>query len=974
MPTSSRGARRRLALLGAGSLGLATLATGLTTAPALADPDPAISDLPYAQDWSDSSVLTTDDDWSGVPGVVGYRGDGLTGATGADPQTLLADGSGTPVDVNVDEAPTATVGGVLEVPSAGTVALQGSGTADAPHLVWHLDLTGEQAPTFSFTARDLDAGADDAVQQLAVHYRVGATGDFTNLPAGYVADATEAGSATKETAVSVALPEAVAGQGDVQVRVVTSNAAGHDELVGIDDVLITSDGTAPEPDPDPEPEPDPEPTAATIPEVQGTGAASPLVGEEVVTSGLVTAVPRFLYGFYLQTPGTGGSDRAEGSASDGLFVYFPQGSGQITVEPGDHVQVTGDVSEFAGATQVVSSEAEVEQLATPAEPVTAYAGAWPATDAAKESLEGMLFDPTDERFTVTNTFDTNRFGEVGLARGDSPLVQPTEVADAQDTAAVAAVVADNAARAIVLDDGSSTDYTRNGNLTPPYVSNTAPVRVGAPVRFTEPVVLTEGGSPSSPTYRFQPTVTVSGPDYTATSPAVFEDTRTAAPDEVGGDVSVASFNVLNYFTTLGDPDDDNVGDGGCTAFTDRDGDGNNIRGGCDPRGAWDPRDLARQQEKIVAAINTLDADVVGLMEIENSAALGEEADEATQSLVAALNAAAGEERWAANPSSTELPAISDQDVITNAIIYQPDAVERVGEARALGDQSAAGQAFDNAREPLGQVFVPAEGGEEVLVVVNHFKSKGSGEDDGTGQGNANPDRVAQATALRDWVPGVAEDTGTEAVLLLGDFNAYSQEDPMQVLYEAGYANTADSSATVEYSYSFRGLSGSLDHVLANGPAMEALTGVDTWNINSGESVALEYSRWNIHATDFHQAGPYRSSDHDPVKVGLDLVADAPGAAASEVSTTVRPKQPRAGKGRLVLKVDVTSEAGTPSGTVTMVATGGESVSDELRDSGRVVLRMRNPFDQAGTYPVTVTYAGDEATAPSEDVVEVRFRR
>ncbi len=408
----------------------------------------------------------------------------------------------------------------------------------------------------------------------------------------------------------------------------------------------------------------------------------------------------------------------------------------------------------------------------------------------------MLFSPQGD-FTVTETYNTNRYGEVGLAVGDTPLIQPTEVVDAQDEAAVAAVEADNDARAITLDDGSGTDYTRNSSLTPAYVSNEHPVRVGAAVEFTEDVILTQGGSPTSPTYRFQPLESVDGTDFPATSPATFENTRTEAPDaaQVAADgtpdVTVASFNVLNYFTTLGDADDDNVGDGGCTAYNDRDGDGNNVRGGCDQRGAWDPEDLARQQEKIVAAINALDADVVGLMEIENSAALGEEADEATETLVAALNADAGAGTWAANPSSSELPAPSEQDVITNAIIYKPAAVERVGEARALGDQSASGDAFGNAREPIGQVFAPVEGGEEFLFVVNHFKSKGSGADDGTGQGNANPDRVAQATALEAWVPTVQDETGTEAVLLVGDFNSYSMEDPMQVLYDGGYTNVQD---------------------------------------------------------------------------------------------------------------------------------------------------------------------------------------
>lgn len=949
MPTTSRDARRRsLALLGAGSLGLATLVTGLSVSPAnAAGPGLVINEV-YGAGGNGGAVYTTDyielRNTSTSPVPLGGKSLQYRSATNT---------TGFSTGGNVFALPDVTL-----APGATYLVAGASGTNGAP-----LPTTPDATSSINL------AGASG---QLAL---VQGTTAVTPVPAGPVSnpafiDYLGYGSAA-----------AYEGSGPAPAQSATAastrDATGSDTDQNATDFstssTLTPQNSAGQAEPDPEPTPDP--TAATIAEIQGTGFESPLVGDEVVTTGVVTAVPEFLFGFYLQTPGTGGSDRAEGAASDGLFVYYPFDSGDVTVEPGDHVRVTGEVDEFAGATQVVSSEAEVEQLDAPAEPVTAYAGEWPATDAAKESLEGMLFDPTDERFTVTNTFATNTFGEVGLALGDRPLVQPTEIADAQDAAAIAAVEADNAARAIVLDDGSTTNYTSTGRggLTPPYLSNTDPVRVGAEATFTEPVVLTEGGSSTSPTYRFQPTVSVSGPDYLATSPAVFEDTRTAAPEEVGGDVSVASFNVLNYFTTLGDADDDNVGDGGCTAFTDRTGDGNNVRGGCDQRGAWDPQDFARQQEKIVSAINTLDADVVGLMEIENSARLGEEADGATRSLVAALNEAAGFEKWAANPSSSELPPTSEQDVITNAIIFQPAAVERVGESRALGDQSAAGEAFDNAREPLGQVFAPVGGGEEVLVVVNHFKSKGSGDDDGTGQGNANPDRVAQATALRDWVPGIAADTGTEAILLLGDFNSYSQEDPMQVLYEAGYANTGDAAETPEYSYSFSGLSGSLDHVLANGAAMEALTGVDTWNINSGESVAMEYSRFNNHGTDFHLAGPFRSSDHDPVKIGLDLVADAPEGAASEVAVAVRPKQPKAGKGRLVLKVEVSSEAGTPSGTVT-VSAAGEEVSGELKRSGKVVVTMRNPFDEAGTYPVTVRYSGDDATAPSEETVEVRVRR
>jgi 5'-nucleotidase len=98
------------------------------------------------------------------------------------------------------------------------------------------------------------------------------------------------------------------------------------------------------------------------------------------------------------------------------------------------------------------------------------------------------------------------------------------------------------------------------------------------------------------------------------------------------------------------------------------------------------------------------------------------------------------------------------------------------------------------------------------------------------------------------------------------------EDPLDVLYKAGYTDVGSRFDNDSWSYSFSGLSGSLDHILVNDAALALATGADHWNINSGESVALEYSRFNYHATDFHQADPYRSSDHDPVVLGLRAYA------------------------------------------------------------------------------------------------------
>lgn len=601
----------------------------------------------------------------------------------------------------------------------------------------------------------------------------------------------------------------------------------------------------------------------TIAQVQGTGDASPLAGQTVTTSGVVTAVYATggFRGYVIQTPGTGGGEAAARTASDAVFVFSQATAGSVAA--GDLVQVTGAVSEYQGLTEItVANAAGLVQLdgeAPAPQPVT---GTWPADAAAREALESMLYLPSGD-FTVSNTYSTNQYGEVGLAAGTTPLLQPTEAA-APGTPENAAVVADNAARAVTLDDGASTNFlsAANSGLTPPYVSLENPVRVGAAATFTAPVVVDYRNN----AWKLNPTLPLDAANP-AGYPATFENDRTAAPEGLGeADVTVASFNVLNYFTTLG------ADTATCEPYSDRTGDPVTVREGCDQRGAWDPEDLQRQQDKIVAAINALDADVVGLMEIENSARVDGDPDEALGTLVEALNAAAGAGTWAFVPSSAELPAADQLDTITNALIYRPAAVETVGDARALGTQSGDDQAFGNAREPIGQAFAPVEGGEPLFVVVNHFKSKGSAgpwpgdADTGDGQGASNESRVRQAEALRDWVPTVQGDA--EAVALVGDFNAYTQEDPLQVLYGAGYTDAGTALDAGEYSYSFSGLSGSLDHVLLNDAALERATGADIWNINAGESVALEYSRHNTHGTLFYANDAYRSSDHDPVLVGL----------------------------------------------------------------------------------------------------------
>lgn len=611
----------------------------------------------------------------------------------------------------------------------------------------------------------------------------------------------------------------------------------------------------------------------TIAEIQGTGAKTPYAGDVVTTTGIVTAAfpEGGLSGFYLQTEGTGGAiDPESHAASDGIFVFVK--SIPVTVEVGDEVTVNGTADEYYSLTQiVVTDEQDITVTAKDAALPAPAEVSFPDNDAERETLESMLVAPQGE-YTVTEVYETNRYGEVALAASESPLVNPT-VMGLPGTDAYNAEVARAAAEGVVLDDGSSVDFTNPANSgTPlPYLSLENPVRVGAAVTFTDAVVLDYRFG----AWKFQPTHRVTGD---TDQPVEFENTREATPRDVGGDVTLGTFNVLNYFATTGDERP------GCTSFyTDRDGNKITVRDSspadCQVRGAANAENLTRQQDKIVAAINALGADVVSLEEIENSRAAGhEDRDHALSVLVDALNEAAGEDVWDYVRSPENLP--ENEDVIRTAFIYKPAAVELVGTAEIL----VGSDAFDNAREPDAQAFKPIGGSaDDVFVVVsNHFKSKGGGDsasgdnvDNGDGIGAYNGDRTRQAEALLDFADAFAAKHDTDKVFLVGDFNSYAAEDPITTITGAGYVDQG--AKTGEYTYNYDGAVGSLDYIFASPAADATVTGQDIWNINSVESVALEYSRHNYNVTDLYAADVFRASDHDPMLVGISASADTPGS-------------------------------------------------------------------------------------------------
>ena len=555
--------------------------------------------------------------------------------------------------------------------------------------------------------------------------------------------------------------------------------------------------------------------------VQGSGAATPLAGRTVTVRGTVVGDLQGeggLDGFHLQDAGDG-----DPATSDGVFVLST-----VPVALGDEVAVTGVPGESSGQTQVTAPT----DVAVCGDDLLPEPGAasldLPAGDDLRERLEGMRVEPADP-LTVSEVFALTRYGELTLSEG-GVLVQPTEVAR-PGTEEAAAVATANAARRIVLDDGRDDSTSVRDR---PYLSPSSPVRVGDVVRFEEPLVLAYGFGE----WRLQPA------DGTADGVLAPQDTRTGAPGPVGGDVRLGTFNVLNYFLTWTGPD---------------------------ARGARDAAQFEKQADKIVSAITALEADVVTLLEVEDTDSTGwtpRNADTALADLVDRLDEAAGADVWAFVPMPRDLYAV-DRDVIRNGIVYRTDVVQPVGEPVGLADESV----WANAREPQAQTF--SEDGDVFTVVANHFKSKNDSEppqsgndnaDSGDGQGAFNGDRVRQAQSVAAFAGRLAGETGDPDVVLMGDLNAYTREDPVEALREAGYTDLGEEFDPGRYSYVFDGLSGSLDHAMASASLTAKVAGVSHWAINSVESSAYQYTG----DPDLYAADPYRSSDHDPLVVGIDL--------------------------------------------------------------------------------------------------------
>jgi hypothetical protein len=577
--------------------------------------------------------------------------------------------------------------------------------------------------------------------------------------------------------------------------------------------------------------------ATFIHDVQGSGSATPMSGNVVSIEGVVVGdyqgTGQF-GGYYVQEEDA--DTDADPNTSESIFVF-----NTTPVSVGDQVRVRGTAGEFSNLTQLSSVTSTL--VCSTGNSVTTTPVTLPVPSISTwERFEGMHVGIVQE-LTVTEVFTLARFGEVALSVGGR-LQNPTNGV-APGAPAIALQDLNDRSR-ILLDDGNNQQNIDPTNYPQGGLSAANTLRVGDTLPSLAGVLDQRFGA-----YRVQPV------DPAAIS-FVLTNARTPAPAAVGGDVKVASFNVLNFFNG------DGAGGGFPTA-----------------RGASTPFELGRQRDKIVSAITSLDADVIGLMELENDDPSAEFA--AIEDLVDGLNAATSAGSYAFVDTG-----VVGTDQIRVGIIYRPGTVTPVG-AHAIIDSTVDPRFIDTLNRPsIAQTFASNANGARFTVVVNHLKSKGSDcnavgdPDTGDGQGNCNGTRTAAAEALVDWIATDPTGSGDPDVLVIGDMNAYAKEDPIAVFEGAGYANTiADALGAEAYSFVFQGQSGYLDHALASPSLSEQVAGVTEWHINADEPVALDYNtefKTPNQVNTFFAPDAYRSSDHDPVLVGLTLNA-APSVEA-----------------------------------------------------------------------------------------------
>jgi predicted extracellular nuclease len=524
------------------------------------------------------------------------------------------------------------------------------------------------------------------------------------------------------------------------------------------------------------------------------------VSQLVKTSGIVTA--KFfgtskIGGYFIQDPVGDGNPLT----SDGIFVST--GTDNVTV--GDNVEITGTVTETGGRTQLGTvTNTSLISSNNPLPLVTVH---YDASSWNWEQYEGMLIQ-FDQTLFVTGNKYLQLYGELTLnpVRNYTPTNQFVH-----GTPEYNALVAQNQKAQIILDDAITTT-----NYTPiQFADANGTRRMGERIDNLQAIV--DCISP----YNFI---------YPIKTPVFYGNPRPAEPSKA--DLGNCNLKVCAYNLEVYLADSYGTGFGPANATM-----------------------AALQHTKIVAAMLAIDADIYGLIEIQEGQA-------ALTKLITAMN-----EQTIAGRYGFVNDGGSPYGSYTKVgYLYRTDKVTPYS-----GLKSNTSPTYSTSYRLKEQAFTLKSNGERFTFSLNHFKAKtgcptsGTDADQGDGQGCYNATRIVEATSTVNFITANKTYYNDKKVLVMGDLNAYGKEDPVQVFVNAGYTDLhrayhADSA----YSYIFNNEAGYLDNALASDLLRSNVTGVTVFHINSDEPAMFDYSGNN------YQANMYRSSDHDPVIVGLSL--------------------------------------------------------------------------------------------------------
>jgi predicted extracellular nuclease len=574
------------------------------------------------------------------------------------------------------------------------------------------------------------------------------------------------------------------------------------------------------------------------------------LNQQYIVRGVITADYRYqngFSGFYIQSP----DSKAKLGLSNAIFVYLPASSTVTGGKVGEEVIFKGRLTSYQNQLQIDQLSSNIQTCNQQAENLVSatplqlpFSSLTDAEGHSPKRYQGMLVK-IPQTLTISENYNYGRYGELSLSLGR--LYIPTNLYPAKSLEAVN-LAKQNLLSKIILDDGYN-----NQNRTPWLPQNfnaLNTLRSGYQLKNVEGILEYRFN-----TWRIQPILN-------KTQPEIIKDSnlRTTVPAKESRQIRAAAFNVLNYDngTTQGFPTE---------------------------RGATSQSEFNKQHQKIVTALKAIDADVYGLMEIANNGY-----DE--KSAVAYLSKALGADwKYIIPPKMTKLGT----DAIAVAIIYNSKRVKTVGEPAVYDDQT------QKNRVTMAQSFQSLSGGKIFTIIPNHLKSKGSCPDDktsldadqGDGQGCWNATRLTAVQKLMQWIATNPTKVNNPNYLLVGDMNSYAKEDPILAFEKANYKVLLNDEkigqGKAAYSYIFgvasdtngNGGSGNLDHAIADANLYPRVKRAFAWHINADEPTALDYNeeyKTQEQITAFYSDNAFRSSDHDPVIVDMDLnenVANTP---------------------------------------------------------------------------------------------------